>query len=177
MPDRSTGSNQNACTPETVRRLSEQGHGRNEIARKLNVNVYQVHKAAREAGVTFDRSATKAATAARVADAQAERIELAEQFRQVGRTILTKVLDSNPGDLDPAALRDLLWSAGSAAASDARYGKLLLDYQTTHIAEDEQIEAAEKFATLLQGLREGFQTLEDTPIEEFEDDDDAAEPP
>lgn len=169
MSNESTGRQPKRVTPAKVKELVEQGHGRNEIARRLKTNVYQVNKAAHAAGVTFDRSATKAATAARLADAQAERSELADQFRQVSQTILNVVLNSDPGDLTPDALRDLLWSAGSAAASDARYGKLLLDTELSRITEEHQSEAAEQFGAFLNTVREGFQTLEDTPIEELED--------
>lgn len=181
MSNESTGRHQNtgACTPEKVAELVAQGHGRNQIARLLEVPVYRVNKAAHAAGVKFDRSATKAATAARMADAQAERAELADKFRQVSQTILNVVLNSDPGDLAPDALRDLLWSAGSAAASDARYGKLILEHEMSRITEEHQSEAAEQFAELLNTVRAGFQTLEDTPLEDLEgaEDDDAAEPP
>lgn len=164
MPKSSTSSgrhSKHACTPERVAELVQQGKGRNEISRILKANVYQVNKAAEAAGVKFDREATRAATAARVADAQAEREELAEKFRYVSHTILSKIINSDPGDLDPADLRDLLWSAGSAAATDARYGRLMMDERLRAAELDENSEAKEQFGKLLDSVREGFRTLDD----------------
>lgn len=127
MNRESANSTPKTCTPETVKELAESGLGRNQIAAQLQVTTYRVDKAAQAAGVTFDRAKVAQAVQARSVDAQAEREALASQFRQVARVTLTKVLDAEPGDLDAAQVRDLLWSAGSAAASDARYGKLALD--------------------------------------------------
>ena len=127
----------------------------------LDVNVYQVHKAACAAGVTFDRKATRAATAARVADAQAERVELADKFRYVSDTILSKIIQSAPEDLDPATLRDLIWAAGSAAATDVRYGRLMVEERLRAAELDENSEAQEQFGELLHTSREGFRTLDD----------------
>ena len=110
-----------------VQELADNGVGRNGISDQLGISRYRVDKVAKELGITFDRSATRAATAAKVADAQAEREELAAQFRSVARVILSKVLSSSPEELNPLELKDWIFTAGSAAASDARLGKLNLD--------------------------------------------------
>lgn len=117
---------QNApVSPADVRRLADEGLGRNAIARRLGATRHAVDTAAKAAGVTFDRAATRAAVAAWQADATLEREELAADFRRVTRVVLNRIL--NASDLDPGDLRDLLWSAGSSAASDARLGRLALD--------------------------------------------------
>lgn len=51
-----------------VRQLHAQGMGRNEIARELGRSVGAITNIARELGLSFDRSATEAATKARQAD-------------------------------------------------------------------------------------------------------------
>lgn len=63
--------------PATVAQLAADGHGRNSAARTLGVSRRAVDEAARAAGVTWDRTATAAATAARLADVRAE---LADTF-------------------------------------------------------------------------------------------------
>lgn len=110
-----------------VQELANDGKGRNAIADQLKLSRYRVDKIAKELGISFNREATRAATAAKVADAQAEREELAAQFREVARVILSKVLSSSPEELNPLELKEWIWTAGAAASSDARYGKLNLD--------------------------------------------------
>ena len=82
-------------TPEVRERildLARQGVTRNQIARQLGVGAATVSKICREGGVTFDRTATKAATAAAVADARSRRARL-----------MLDLLD------DAARLRGQLW--------------------------------------------------------------------
>lgn len=159
---RSASTPQNACTPEKVKELADAGHGRNAIAELLGVTTYRVDKAARAAGVKFDRTATRKAVEARQVDAHAEREELATQFREVARTILTRVLDSE--GMETNELRDLIWSAGAAASSDVRIGKLALD--RSRFATDER--AAEDFADILEAVRSGFEVLDDIDAEELQ---------
>jgi len=61
-----------------VRELHKQGLSRNEIARLLEMSSSTVSNIARDAGLSFDRTKTEQATAAKVADAKARRAELAE---------------------------------------------------------------------------------------------------
>jgi hypothetical protein len=62
---------------EAVRDLHAQGLGRNAIARQIHRSGRTVSKLAEEMGLTFDREATKTATAARVVDGKARRAALA----------------------------------------------------------------------------------------------------
>ena len=62
---------------QRVAELHAQGMSRNDIARQIKRSPSTVTKLARELGLAFDRSETKAATAAKVADAKARRADLA----------------------------------------------------------------------------------------------------
>ncbi len=62
---------------QRVKELHADGHGRNEIARRLGVGGKIVSNLAREQGLTFDRKATVTATAARSADSRERRSRLA----------------------------------------------------------------------------------------------------
>ncbi|SDM77100.1 helix-turn-helix domain-containing protein [Streptomyces wuyuanensis] len=80
------GGNQhtNPVTDETradVRRLHAEGHGRNEIARRLARSPRTISVLAAEMGLTFDRTATEEATRARVADLAERRAILAEALQ------------------------------------------------------------------------------------------------
>ncbi len=59
-----------------IRELHAAGKSRNDIARDLGRSSSTITRAARELGLTFDRAATRAATAAKVADAKAKRAAL-----------------------------------------------------------------------------------------------------
>lgn len=96
-----------------VAELVAAGHGRNEIARRLEVSPSTVSTAAKRAGVTFDGAATEAATRVRVAQAADTRAELAglssELALTAGRRLLVEV--SAPV-LDPATVRALATAYG-----------------------------------------------------------------
>lgn len=62
---------------QRVAQLHADGHGRNEIGRRLGVGGRIVTTLAREQGLTFDRKATSTATAARTADSRERRSRLA----------------------------------------------------------------------------------------------------
>lgn len=62
---------------QRVAELHAQGMSRNDIARQIKRSPSTVTKLARELGLAFDRAATRAATAAKVADAKARRADLA----------------------------------------------------------------------------------------------------
>ncbi|WP_228974967.1 helix-turn-helix domain-containing protein [Streptomyces sp. DH12] len=64
-----------------VRRLHGQGLGRNEIARRLERSPRTVSVLAAEMGLDFDRTATEAATRARMADLAERRAILAEALQ------------------------------------------------------------------------------------------------
>jgi IS30 family transposase len=61
---------------ERLRQLHAEGHGRNEIARRLKRSPRTISILAEELGLSFDRTATAVATQARVIDAKARRAAL-----------------------------------------------------------------------------------------------------
>lgn len=63
---------------QQIRELHADGLGRNDIARQLGRSAGIVSKVTAELGLSFDRAATKAATAAAVIDAKARRARLME---------------------------------------------------------------------------------------------------
>lgn len=63
-------------TRAQVRALHAEGHGRNEIARRLERSPRTVSVLAAEMGLTFDRTATAVATEARMVDARTRRAAL-----------------------------------------------------------------------------------------------------
>jgi hypothetical protein len=65
---------------DRVRELHAAGRGRNEIAAELDRSTGIVTKIARELGLSFDRSATMAATAAKAADARGRRARLMHEL-------------------------------------------------------------------------------------------------
>lgn len=70
-------------TPEKraeVLTLHGEGLGRNEIAKRAGVGAATVTKIVTEAGLSFDRSTTAAATEARRVDLKLSMVELAEQI-------------------------------------------------------------------------------------------------
>lgn len=99
--------------PAQVAQLAREGHGRNSVARTLGVSRRAVDEAAKAAGVTWDRSATAAATAARLADVRAD---LADTFADAadlaGDRLITALRDDV---LDPQVLRALATVAGISA--------------------------------------------------------------
>lgn len=68
-----------------VRELAARGHGRNAIAANLGRGLSTVDAIAKRLGITFDRSATRAAVAARQADQRARRAELSEIYLDLAR--------------------------------------------------------------------------------------------
>jgi hypothetical protein len=59
---------------DRIRELHTQGRSRNAIAAELGRGVASISRAAKDMGLSFDRRATQAATAAKVIDAKAKRV-------------------------------------------------------------------------------------------------------
>lgn len=98
--------------PARVKELAEQGYGRNACARELGVSRRQIDTWAREAGVDWTRTATEAATKARMAD---RRAELVDDFSEISDRAAERLLDAlDADDLDPHILRALVSVAGTA---------------------------------------------------------------
>lgn len=96
--------------PEQVAQLAADGLGRNAISRRLGVSRRAVDEAARAAGVTWDRTATAAATAARMADVRAE---LADTFATTADLAGDRLIEELRRDqLDAGTLRALATVCG-----------------------------------------------------------------
>jgi IS30 family transposase len=106
-------------TDDERRRVAElhaAGKTRNEIARAIGRAQSTVSKLAAEQGLTFDRSRTKAATAAKVVDAKARRADLAAALLE-----------------DAHRLRAQLWKPCKAfnfGGKDNTYAEVQLDEPT-----------------------------------------------
>lgn len=97
--------------PTRVKGLAEQGLGRNACARELGVSRRQIDTWAKVAGVSWVRTATEAATRARVADVRAS---LAVDFADISDRAAERLLDALDRDeLDPHVLRALANVAGT----------------------------------------------------------------
>lgn len=103
--------------PARVKELVEQGFGRNAVARELGVSYRAVDEVAKAEGITWDRSRTKKATAALVADAQHELSSMFSETASVAARRLLEELQSD--DPNPHLIRAL------ASASDLPAGRLL----------------------------------------------------
>lgn len=73
--------------------LHAQGLPRNEISRITGVSTGSVTNICRDAGLSFDRSATKQASEARVLDLAAGRIRLAEKMLAASESMLDAIDD------------------------------------------------------------------------------------
>lgn len=71
--------------------LHAQGLPRNEIARQAGISAGSVTNICRDAGLSFDRSATKQATAARSVDLAAGRLRLAEKMLAASESMLDTI--------------------------------------------------------------------------------------
>lgn len=101
------------ATPNTVAKLAAEGLGRNAVARHLGVSRRAVDGAARIAGVTWDRQATSAATAARMSDVRAD---LADTFADAADLAGERLLEAlREDELDTQVLRALATVAGISA--------------------------------------------------------------
>lgn len=96
--------------PEQVAQLAADGLGRNAISRHLNVSRRAVDSAAQAAGIAWDRTATAAATAARMADVRAE---LADTFATTADLAGDRLIEELRRDhLDAGTLRALATVCG-----------------------------------------------------------------
>ncbi|WJY73195.1 hypothetical protein [Corynebacterium auriscanis] len=79
--------------PQHVQELHAKGYGRNHIARELNTTPYYIDKIAQENGLTFDRTHTAQAVAAKTIDAHQRRIQLATQYANAAEELLQEALN------------------------------------------------------------------------------------
>lgn len=123
-----------------VAHLAAEGLGRNEIARRMKVARGTVTSAAKLAGVTFDRQATAAATAARVTDLRTRRQELSARFLTVSSAVLDAV---DPDDPDARAVRERITAAAVAVDKHLRID--------AHDAEGRDLSAVDSFHAAMLG--------------------------
>ena len=115
---------------QRVRELHAQGKTRNDIARDLGRSSSTITGIARHLGLAFDRAATQAATAARVADAKARRANVVDRLygvieksldrleratHTITETSFGKKLTWQADELPPEHVRALVQAIGSAA--------------------------------------------------------------
>lgn len=73
--------------------LLRDGVSRNEIARLTGVSTASVSRIAKDAGLSFDRSQTQAATKARTIDLAAGRVRLAEKMLAASEAMVDRIDD------------------------------------------------------------------------------------
>jgi len=120
---------------DAVRELHGQGFSRNAIAREINRSPATVSKIAKGLGLEFDRSSTKEATAAVVADAASRRTALVSEMIDKAAELVsqisgpyTAVFPDKEGNavetplarITPGAARDLCSAVSSLSASILR---------------------------------------------------------
>jgi len=99
-----------------VAELHAQGHGRNEIARRLAVGETTVSRAAVIAGVRFDATATEVATRSRTAQRAEQRADLAELSAELATKAGRRLrIELDAEVLDPTAVRALGTAFGITA--------------------------------------------------------------
>ncbi|UFS59486.1 hypothetical protein [Subtercola endophyticus] len=74
-----------------MKRLFGEGLGRNQIAAAVGVSAGTVTKLCVDMGLSFDRSATKAATSARVTDLKARKLAIVERLYARSEKILDRL--------------------------------------------------------------------------------------
>ena len=167
MSTRLGDSATNRPTPEDVQHCFDAGMSRNRTAETLGVSTRQVDNVAEELGLSWSAEATAEAVAARKQKAEAERLDIADSWRELAVDSLTRALAED----DAGERRKFALTAESATRSD------LAIWQG--VEPEAEGEAKQAFAALLVSLRSSFRTLDDTPVEEFLDDDEeeVEEPP
>ncbi|QXN74217.1 helix-turn-helix DNA binding domain protein [Gordonia phage ObLaDi] len=80
---------------DQVRKLHEEGKGLNEIMRITGIkSKSMLSKFCKENGLTFDRSSTAAATAARIEDLKARQVAMAEKLMSTAEYLHTRFHDT-----------------------------------------------------------------------------------
>lgn len=138
---------------------------RNRTAQTLGVSTRQVDNVAAEVGLSWSATATAEAVAARKEQAELERLDIADSWRKLARDSVDKALAED----DAGERRKFAMTAESATRSE------LSIWQGVE-PESEGDEAKQAFAALLVSVRDGFKTMDDTPVEELDPDGEFDEP-
>lgn len=148
-------------SPDDVQRLYNAGEGRNAIARTLGVSQRQVSRVAADLGISWDQEASRDAAAARRAAAELDRADLAQRFRELALDSVDRAIKED----DPTDRRRLAMTAESASRSDLALHAANRDVEHSS-------SAAEDFSELLDSIRNGFDELDDMPVDQLDPDDD-----
>lgn len=138
-------------TREQVLAEARAGASRNEVARRTGVSTASVSRICRAAGVTFDRSKTIKATAARLVDLKAMRVSLSGD-------LLGDVGEARARMHASESAREFFELARSVAALTNAHVQLV-----RHDGDDPGVEAAK---SLLSGLMERLSAVH--PDEEYQ---------
>ncbi|WP_237799549.1 hypothetical protein [Corynebacterium accolens] len=112
---------------QTVRELYDQGRSRNAIAKEMGTTTYQVDKACKELGISWNGNIPTTAVRVRSQRAANERAEVAAKFRALAQRELDKALKSEEPDAD---IRHHVTSAAIAVQRDLEIA--------THVAENDE---------------------------------------
>jgi len=124
-----------------VAELHAQGHGRNEIARRLGVGETTVSRAAVIAGVRFDATATQAATKSRSVQLAEQRADLAELSAELATKAGRRLrIELDATILDPTTVRALGTTFGIAADKLAALSATVSDETSEHAAAEVWLE-------------------------------------
>lgn len=125
-----------------VAELHAQGHGRNDIARRLGVGETTVSRAAVIAGVRFDATATQAATKSRSVQLAEQRADLAELSAELATKAGRRLrIELDATILDPTTVRALGTTFGIAADKLAALSATVTDETSEHAAAEVWLEA------------------------------------
>lgn len=143
--------------PDEVRHCHEAGMSRNRTATALGVSTRQVDNVAAELGLSWSSASTAEAVAARKAQAEGQRVELAELWLKLAVDSVGRALaEDDPGDRRRHAM-----TAESATRSE-------INIWSSLAPNTEKDTAAESFAELLIGLRKGFTLLDDLTVDDLD---------
>lgn len=158
---------------DEIMRLHAEGHGRNEIARQIGRGTRTVSVVAAEMGLSFDRTHTAVATAARMTDARARRAALIDRYyeqahkaldrldreeHEITEVSLGKAVRYTTPELPPHDVRALLLTSTAASSQAAKLEALDGDPGT---------EAAR---SMLTSLADGIRRLAGAPEDDTGED-------
>lgn len=169
MPDSSHPLNKppvNRPTPEDVARCHAAGMSKNKTAETLGVSTRQVGYVADELGLSWSAESVAEAVEARQQQAEAQRLDLADSWRELALDSVARALAED----DAGERRRHALTGEAATRSDLAIWRAV-------DPEPEGSQAAQEFAALLLSVRQGFTTLDATPVEEFMDDEEEVEEP
>jgi hypothetical protein len=106
---------------EELARLHSEGLGRNQIATRMGRSLRGVSVHAQRLGLTFDRTATEAATRAKVVDAKARRANIISGLYELAQDDLDYLRKTTPYDLvEVSAGKAVRYKAERLPAQDRR---------------------------------------------------------